>query len=490
MDFYIVNGTIQKLKLNLNTIPYYVTGNGIKTHITGLDMFSGNISSYEQTLDYIFGGLNIRVMTGSNSSGQYLEKLFTPALLFTADVIPTEYQSNFTKLEKTTISGRYKFRDTYDQINYANIGVNVKFTIKNNNGEIFNGVTISTNAKQNIYYYTSKKNYAHEPIFKYDVPNYNIGFLDENVIDANSLSDINTYYHPFGKGGTTGNWVEIDFGTLPQEVPVFLKNWIDSNLDYVYPYKYTVKSPEGLTLAEHDELPPIRSITLSSVGNYVNMVLTGSNDIDYTLTWSHTVPEGKIFLGLGYAETEKRASIPSGTTTAVTWDSDITVYEIYGKYVPPATTFTITLYQNTAENNRVDKTNYLTSVGSINGTLRSECSILRPSIIIAQDTLPMFNYVYIAVFGRYYFVTGITSVNFGLWRIELNTDVLMSYKEGVKALTAIIARQENDYNDNLIDTEIPTEKEPTVAYQEIPNSVLTTQDDSDTHSFVLTVVGA
>lgn len=282
---------------------------------------------------------------------------------------------------------------------------------------------------------------------------------------------------------------KIDFGNVEQEIPTVIYNWLTSQTEQLYPYVYTIKAPDGTTLAKGEELPPIRNVTLSTVGNNITMVLTGSNGVDYTLTWSHTVPEGKTFLGLGYAATDKRASIPSGTTTAVTWDSDITVYEIYGKYVPPATTFTITLYQNTAENNRVDKTNYLTSVGSINGALRSECSILRPSIIIAQDTLPTFNYVYIAVFGRYYFVTGITSVNFGLWRIELNTDVLMTYQTGVKSLTAIIARQENDYNDDLIDTEVPTEKEPTVTYQLIANNVLNTQETADNHSFVVTVVG-
>ena len=282
----------------------------------------------------------------------------------------------------------------------------------------------------------------------------------------------------------------IDFGDTPQTVPKYFKDWLDANFDYIFPYKYTIKSPDGVTLAEQGELPPIRNITLSTTGNNVNMVLTGSNGVDYTLTWSHTVPEGKTFLGLGYAATDKRASIPSGTTTAVTWDSDITVYEIYGKYLPPATTFTIMLYQNMAENNRVDKTNYLTSVGSLFGALRTECSIIKPSIIIAQESLPTFNYVYIPIFSRYYFVTGITSVNFGLWRIELSTDFLMTYKDGVKALTAIIARQENDYNDNLIDAEVPTEKQQTITYEEIPNTVLNTQEESDNHCFVVTVVGA
>lgn len=152
--------------------------------------------------------------------------------------------------------------------------------------------------------------------------------------------------------------------------------------------------------------------------------------------------------------------------------------------------FTINLYKNSAETNRVDKTSYLTSAGALSGTLRSECSIIRPAIVIHQETLPDFNYVHMPAFNRYYFVTGITSVAYGLWRIDMNCDVLMSYKNAIRNLTAIIARQENDYNDYLVDTEIPTEKGSYVSYQDIPNSVLNTQGDANTHGFVLTVVGA
>lgn len=372
----------------------------------------------------------------------------------------TTTAGSMTLLNSSNIKGDYKPKNTLTKFPYTYSTCCVNFSIDD---VIYNAIGVPNSSSSNIY------------IYKY---NENDGTITPALFVSGGVL-VSSFQNK-----------KISFGETNQDIPEPIYNWINSNFNVIYPYTYTVKSSSGVTLAEKGELPPIRNITLSTIGNNVNMILTGSNGVDYTLTWSHTVPEGEIFLGLGYAATEKRASIPSGTTTAVTWDSDMTVYEIYGKYVPPATTFTITLYQNTGENNRVDKTNYLTSVGSINGTLRSECSILRPSIIIAQDTLPTFNYVYIAVFGRYYFVTGITSVNFGLWRIELNTDVLMTYKEGVKALTAIIARQENDYNDDLIDTEVPTEKEPTITYQEIPNTVLTTQEDNSKHSFVLTVVGA
>lgn len=154
------------------------------------------------------------------------------------------------------------------------------------------------------------------------------------------------------------------------------------------------------------------------------------------------------------------------------------------------TSFDIALYQNIAENNRVDKTDYLTEVGTLSGAFRKECSLLSPSIEYQSEDIPTFNYVFIPAFNRYYFVTSLTTVNKNLWRMDLKCDVLMTYKNGIALLTAIIARQENDYNDDLIDTEIPTEKEPTVTYQEIENTVLNTQEKGGIHSFVLTVVGA
>lgn len=409
------------------------------------------------------------------------------ATAFGSTVIYTESAPTFDGMNavgESFISGKYRLPSQFNEKFYNAFAVPLNFEFNGNHFSMFGF------AKRRMKYYETTTSHIDQinPDIRIKSSTYYLYFgTNDNVLNGDYCTEICSGTYKVNDV-YVGNI--IDFGDTPQSIPTPLKDWIDNNFEVIYPYSYTVKSPDGTVLATGEELPPIRSVTLSTVGNNVTMVMTGSNSRQYTLTWSHTVPEGKIFLGLGYAATEKRASIPAGTTTAVTWDSDITVYEIYGKYVPPATPFTITLYQNTGENNRVDKTNYLTSVGSINGALRAECSIFRPSIIIAQDTLPTFNYVYIAVFGRYYFVTGITAVNFGLWRIELNTDVLMTYKEGVKALTAIIARQENDYNDDLIDTEVPTEKEPTITYQEIPNTVLTTQEDNGKHSFVLTVVGA
>lgn len=109
------------------------------------------------------------------------------------------------------------------------------------------------------------------------------------------------------------------------------------------------------------------------------------------------------------------------------------------------------LYKNSAENNRVDKSLFLELVGTISGTYREDISLTNLAITIEYPKVPDFNYIYITEFNRYYFVTDITVVRYNLYEISLSIDILMSYKNGIKKLPAFIERNENDFNDDLID---------------------------------------
>lgn len=126
------------------------------------------------------------------------------------------------------------------------------------------------------------------------------------------------------------------------------------------------------------------------------------------------------------------------------------------------TTFLITLYKNTAENNRIDKTEYLTKVIDLQGYLRQETNIINPSIIIEYAGEINFNYVYISTFNRYYFVNSISSVRSNLWRIELSVDVLMTYKSTILNYNCYVSRNENEYNDYIEDTYLPLQYEKVV----------------------------
>lgn len=160
--------------------------------------------------------------------------------------------------------------------------------------------------------------------------------------------------------------------------------------------------------------------------------------------------------------------------------------------------FNIVCYQCTAEPNRVDKTSYLTTVETLKGALKEETSIMTPSIVFQRTTIPTYNYCYISNFnGRYYFIKNIVSVANKLWRMDLVCDVLMTYKTAIGNLSAVVGRQENNYNAYLVDPLLPVEKEPETVAVTIASSAFnnTPTYDPDQHiyempvNYVLTVVG-
>ena len=115
--------------------------------------------------------------------------------------------------------------------------------------------------------------------------------------------------------------------------------------------------------------------------------------------------------------------------------------------------FSITLYRNSAEPNRVDKSSYLTEVQTISGVLREETSILAPILTLELSTRPNANYCYIPQFNRYYYITDIVSVRNNLWEISLSVDVLMSHKAQLLNCVAFIDRNEDYFAPNSIDNE-------------------------------------
>ena len=116
--------------------------------------------------------------------------------------------------------------------------------------------------------------------------------------------------------------------------------------------------------------------------------------------------------------------------------------------------------------------------------------MLTPSIVYQSSDVPTFNYVYIPIFNRYYFVTSLSSVSKNVWRMELNCDVLMTYKEQIFLLQGVIGRQEIDFNPLLVDNELPTQNNPIVEVIDIPSDAFNTQTSDAGHNYVITVIGS
>lgn len=111
----------------------------------------------------------------------------------------------------------------------------------------------------------------------------------------------------------------------------------------------------------------------------------------------------------------------------------------------------IDLFVCTAENNRVDKSGYLSNRFSMDGAIKKPTSAMNISIEI-EKTNPVlyhYNYMYIAEFDRYYYITDITNTAKNRWIITARCDVLMSFKNDILTSEAIIEKIETQADANL-----------------------------------------
>ena len=147
----------------------------------------------------------------------------------------------------------------------------------------------------------------------------------------------------------------------------------------------------------------------------------------------------------------------------------------------------INLFQNTAESNLVNKAPYLTSVGTLRGALRQSADVLTPSLIIARESID-FNYVYIHIWNRYYYVMDFVSLKQGLWQINLKIDVLMSFDLEIRNQSAVLARQEYHYNPEIEDKEYFAEYANEIT-EEVPEGASLTAFTPALESSLNTIVG-
>lgn len=124
----------------------------------------------------------------------------------------------------------------------------------------------------------------------------------------------------------------------------------------------------------------------------------------------------------------------------------------------------INLYAYKGERNVVDKTSELSFRGQLTGTLREECNLIYPRILISSEVdIYSFNYIRVSEFQRYYFVDNITVIRENLYMIECSVDVLYTYKEAIYNTNAFVDRNEFLFNEDLVDEEIPCTSTPRVS---------------------------
>lgn len=145
--------------------------------------------------------------------------------------------------------------------------------------------------------------------------------------------------------------------------------------------------------------------------------------------------------------------------------------------------FDITLQRNNSERNRLTKE--ISDLFTVSGELKTETSIIDPIIMIECDlsAVTRCNYITIPTFGRSYFINNIRSIRTGLVEFSCHVDVLSSFAEQIKKNTAIVRKQENNWNLYLNDGSFKVYQNPIVLTKAFPSG-FTTQE------FVLAVAGS
>lgn len=131
--------------------------------------------------------------------------------------------------------------------------------------------------------------------------------------------------------------------------------------------------------------------------------------------------------------------------------------------------FNIVLQTNDSEKIVFDKD--ITNIVTLTGTLKTATSIIDPVIIVETSNTNILkcNYMYIAQFKRYYFINNIVSINEGLWEISAHVDVLMSFKNEIRANTGVIHKQEKKWNLYVNDGTFKAYQNPIVQTKSFPS---------------------
>lgn len=131
--------------------------------------------------------------------------------------------------------------------------------------------------------------------------------------------------------------------------------------------------------------------------------------------------------------------------------------------------FTVVAQYNASEDNRLTKA--LTQIGSYDGYLRDQSSIIDPVILINADitTLASANYLTISSFGRSYFIKDMISVRAGLTQVTAHVDVLTSFATGIRSNKGIVYKQTNDWNLYLDDGSIKIYSNPRIVTKSFPS---------------------
>lgn len=117
---------------------------------------------------------------------------------------------------------------------------------------------------------------------------------------------------------------------------------------------------------------------------------------------------------------------------------------------------TATLYTTTDDNRVVNKS--LSQIASVNLHPLKGVSLLSPDFTINYNaTYLSANYIYVATFGRYYYINDITIATANTMILHCICDYLMSWKNYFTNIPCVVVRNEFIKSTNVPDKKLPVD---------------------------------
>lgn len=138
----------------------------------------------------------------------------------------------------------------------------------------------------------------------------------------------------------------------------------------------------------------------------------------------------------------------------------------------------VEFYHTTDNVNTINKT--LQPIKTVDIIFRQAVNEATPFIIMNRDKLTGSNYVHIPNFNRYYFISNIDNYTANLVRINLTTDLLMTYKDDILNSTVLITATNTP---SYFSSNLPTQ---TKTIKRVVKSDITLNKES---SLILTTIG-
>lgn len=143
---------------------------------------------------------------------------------------------------------------------------------------------------------------------------------------------------------------------------------------------------------------------------------------------------------------------------------------------------TITLYQYQKRENSTARPS---GGSSIQGTLRNNSSVVSPTVEFSAQNLSGYNYAYIPVFSRWYFIRNWSYID-GLWLADMECDTLATYRDQIGASEQYVLRSSADYDGEIVDTMYPAKSAG--VFEDTAGFIFGDGPDTDTF-YVVGIVG-